>query len=221
MIFRGFSVLYVKGVNFNQTKPIMKKVILVICVAVLGVVLPSCSRTAIPESPIRKLDASMLLINLDDAGFALSVLPDCHSVSLKDINQYARQFSCNTKSGDVDYAIEPVVDGDNDTLMYVVKYTKGWEMVSADRRVQPILAMDYESNYQDIIKEDGISLWLSMMAMDMKAVIHASDDELTIPKEEQERNKRFWESFCNINDFVKANIAKTKSGGDPSHPPIP
>ena len=49
VIFRGFSVLYVKGVNFNQTKPIMKKVILVICVAVLGVVLPSCRKEYVNE----------------------------------------------------------------------------------------------------------------------------------------------------------------------------
>ena len=130
VIFRGFSVLYVKGVSFNQTKPIMKKVILVICVAVLGVVLPSCSRTADIDKRVDDATMRTLTINLDEIDLSSQLSAMRNSVSFEDVQKYVSRTSPQTKDGEKDYEIIPQVDEENDTIFYLVQYEKGWKLIA-------------------------------------------------------------------------------------------
>ena len=196
MIFRGFSVLYVKGVNLNQTKPIMKKVILVICVAVLGVVLPSCSRTADMDKRVDEATMRTLTINLNEIDLSSQLNAMRNSVSFEDVQKYVSLTSPQTKGGEKDYEIIPQVDEENDTIFYLVQYEKGWKLIASDRRVQPILAENDNSSFNQSFVSDASKEWLGILATDMKIAKHLADEDLGLSPEEVDLNKKYWASFC-------------------------
>ena len=62
------------------------------------------------------------------------------------------------------------MDEENDTLFYLVNYEKGWKLIAADRRVQPIVAESSESSFDGDIHTPGMGLWLNIAATDMKDI---------------------------------------------------
>ena len=88
------------------------------------------------------------------------------------------------------FDILPIISEGKDTVMYIINYPKGWEIISADKRVPAIIASSEEGN---ITKDNANQwAWISMMASDMLSIIRSSDDELLFSKEDIESNIRAW-----------------------------
>jgi len=141
------------------------------------------------------------------------------SVSIEDIELYANQNLKNfssTKSEKSEFVIQPLSDKDNDTLLYVIKYHKGWDVIASDKRVQPLLASDSESDFDEVMKTEGPGKWLEIIASEMKIVKHLPDEDLKLPKEEQEYNIMFWQSISNIDEFIAQIHPQTKAIIPPS-----
>ena len=130
------------------------------------------------------------------------------SVSLQNMETLVNAFSQKGKTRatktDVSYKIQPYVDSENDTLMYVVQCdTGGWTVYAADKRVPAILAQSENGDYSQFMEIEAIKKWTDDMAAEMKIIKHCSDEELNIPILEQKTNIDFWNSFCNPTLFVK------------------
>ena len=130
------------------------------------------------------------------------------SVSLQNMETLVNAFSQKGKTRatktDVSYKIQPYVDSENDTLMYVVQCdTGGWTVYAADKRVPAILAQSENGDYSQFMEIEAIKKWTDDMAAEMKIIKHCSDEELNIPILEQKTNVDFWNSFCNPTLFVK------------------
>ncbi len=65
-----------------------------------------------------------------------------HSVTFSSVDNYARNRSSFATKSDLSYDIEitPILFQGRDTVMYVVNYFDGWEIVSGDTRTPAILA---------------------------------------------------------------------------------
>lgn len=68
-----------------------------------------------------------------------------NKVTIEDIDHYLSSFKGlkDTKSGSL--SVEPILF-DNDTVMYLVNYADGWEVLSADRRVSKVLIYSNSGN---------------------------------------------------------------------------
>ncbi len=68
-----------------------------------------------------------------------------YNVSLKDIETYLENYKGlpPTKSGDV--SISPILSS-VDTVLYLINYNKGWEILSADRRAPRVFAMSSDGH---------------------------------------------------------------------------
>ena len=202
----------------------MKKCFLFICVAVLGVVLPSCSRMADIDKRVDDATMRTLTINLDEIDLSSQLSAMRNSVSFEDVQKYVSLTSPQTKGGEKDYEIIPQVDEENDTIFYLVKYEKGWKLIASDRRVQPILAENDNSSFNQSFVSDASKEWLGILATDMKIAKHLADEDLGLSPEEVDLNKKYWASFCETNSIVKSILPSTKGlifpGGDGQFVPV-
>lgn len=116
------------------------------------------------------------------------------NVSLTDIDKYISKIhGPKTKAYKDVTDIIPYVDKDNDTLMYIVQYTEGWDILSADKRTPAILASSddgvcniFDSNLPEYS-------WMVSTADDIKAIKKASDNELNFSQSEIQFNISVWE----------------------------
>lgn len=77
-----------------------------------------------------------------------------YSISLDDIETYLSGYKNikNTKGEEI--KIEPILEG-SDTVLYLINYADGWEVLSADKRAPRVFAMSKEGN---ISPEELISI---------------------------------------------------------------
>ena len=72
-----------------------------------------------------------------------------NQVSLVDINNYiTASKGITTKGAESDIEVLPILSG-NDTVMYIVNYHEGWELLSGDRRISKVLAMCESGNLHE------------------------------------------------------------------------
>nr|WP_321487295.1 C10 family peptidase [uncultured Draconibacterium sp.] len=83
-----------------------------------------------------------------------------YDVSLKSAKYFMKSTEGNNKIA----SIEPfVVDGD--TLMFIFNFNEGWQVVSGDKRTEPILASDTIGQLSiSNLDNPGVATWLSDMA---------------------------------------------------------
>lgn len=80
-----------------------------------------------------------------------------YSVSLKS----AKFLIKSTEQNNEIRSIEPLV-WDGDTLMYIFNFEEGWQVVSGDKRTEPILASDETGSLSiDGLDNPGVATWLS------------------------------------------------------------
>lgn len=111
---------------------------------------------------------------------------DTYSVTQGDLLSYLREYKglgVDTKSvSDMD--IKPVMQG-NDTVMYIVNYEDGWEVLSADRRA-PVVLMTCDSGHLDeseLYMNETQSEYVNIM----KTAIHnleQTDENVVISEED-------------------------------------
>ncbi len=83
-----------------------------------------------------------------------------NSVSVTDVQEYAQIRASETKVNDV-FSIEPIMNG-QDTVLYLVNYSDGWELLSGDRRLERVLAFCDEGHLSegDMYLNPVLSDWL-------------------------------------------------------------
>lgn len=77
------------------------------------------------------------------------------------------------------------------TLMYVVNYDKGWEILSADKRAQPVLAFSDGGEFSFETANPGERVWLEGLACDVLN-LRTADKALQSRAAENNPNVGFW-----------------------------
>ena len=77
------------------------------------------------------------------------------------------------------------------TLMYVVNYDKGWEILSADKRAQPVLAFSDGGEFSFETANPGEKVWLEGLACDVLN-LRTADKALQSRAAENNPNVGFW-----------------------------
>ena len=77
------------------------------------------------------------------------------------------------------------------TLMYVVNYDKGWEILSADKRAQPVLAFSEGGEFSFETANPGEKVWLEGLACDVLN-LRTADKALQSRAAENNPNVGFW-----------------------------
>lgn len=77
------------------------------------------------------------------------------------------------------------------TLMYVVNYDKGWEILSADKRAQPVLAFSEGGEFSFETANPGEKVWLEGLACDVLN-LRTADKALQSRVAENNPNVGFW-----------------------------
>jgi len=83
-------------------------------------------------------------------------------VTIDDINDYVYFVSLQDESAGTKKEIVSInpVTFDRDTAYYVLQYSEGWEVVSADKRGPIILAFSDTGDYDSIISHESVDLWM-------------------------------------------------------------
>lgn len=135
------------------------------------------------------------------------------AVSIADIHKLISLPSSETRATTIaESDLEFYIDSQNDTLFYIVDHAEGgWTMYASDKRVPAIVAHSDSGTYAQAITNEGLHEWICSMAADMKTVKATESSKLNIPLEEQESNKEYWDSFCDIDKYLSAKAAETRS----------
>ena len=125
-----------------------------------------------------------------------SVLMDTHKINvLTDkvcLEEAYEMASLQTKGISSNIIVEPVIDAAGDTLMYLVNYSEGWKILSADKRTPAVIAQG-ESGYISFSTENcGLLSWLWIMAADMKHIIHCDDSNLNFTEDQIKSHRHQW-----------------------------
>ena len=114
-------------------------------------------------------------------------------VSIKDVRSYIENRQTLKTKGREALSIIPIVDKMQDTLLYVVNYTDGWDIFSSDRRTPAEIA----SSSSGTIRLDDCNYaflsWLNSTAIDIKRVKESNDEELNFSEAEIRAHKSVWE----------------------------
>ncbi|MBR6457503.1 MAG: C10 family peptidase [Bacteroidales bacterium] len=95
--------------------------------------------------------------------------------------------------GNVDnITIEPFIDDEGDTLMYIVNFENGWKILSADKRTPAVIAEGDFGSISLSTDNDNWLGWLKMAATDMKHVIHSDDSNLNFTELEIASHRQQW-----------------------------
>ena len=89
-------------------------------------------------------------------------------VSEEDINAYIKFKALSEKQDPMVDNIEPfTIDGD--TVFYVVNYSKGWEIISADKRTPYLLGRGLEGSFSmDKFQDTPWATWMATIGEDVK-----------------------------------------------------
>ena len=103
-----------------------------------------------------------------------------YSVRISDINDYLYNVKCIPSTKSQTISIQPVLNG-SDTVMFLVNYEKGWELLSADRRAPRVLIKSDDgnttvSNLKNNAKSDELFNKLSDGLLNLK-----NDSRITPP----------------------------------------
>ncbi len=121
--------------------------------------------------------------------------PESNNSGTKDINFHVTETDVlnyiyrNTASPTI-LSLDPV-KRDNDTLMYVVNYSNGWSLFSADKHLEPVVAENKSGSFcLQTLNNPGVLLWMNSM-MDLTSRLRQVS--------EQESANEFtdiWEGRC-------------------------
>ncbi len=139
-----------------------------------------------------------------------------NNVTMKDINAYLhfKTLAYDKKA----VSVEPLADGE-DTLLYVINYEDGWEMVAGDKRAPVHLAYGESGSFSSETENVEMLAWIESLAADVQALKHLED--FSSCSEEQlfnmQKTKSFW---ALISGDLEDLIPKTRAHDDtlPTYP---
>ncbi|NOU60934.1 C10 family peptidase [Marinifilum caeruleilacunae] len=96
--------------------------------------------------------------------------------------------------------VDPIVYA-GDTLLYIVNFNKGWQVISGDKRTEAILASDSEGSLNaDHLDHPGVTTWLGDLADRIYALKQANPE---VPYDE---NIKRWILIDKAAHFTKENL---------------
>lgn len=99
------------------------------------------------------------------------------------------------------------------TLMYVVNYDKGWEIISADKRAQPVLAFSEGGEFSFETANPGEKIWLECLACDVLN-LRTADKALQTRAAENNPNVGFWRGLELKKEIMDGEVVETRAFGD-------
>ena len=137
-----------------------------------------------------------------------------YRVSEKDIDSYIRYKELSL---DKNIIVQSIVPLDN-SAAFVINYDTGWEIISGDKRVPPVLAESSEGFFDYDQCPEPIKEWLSpsLSQISLLQSLPDSYDEGQINYENITKNVDFWRAISADNAFVQEKYLETltKSGDD-------
>ena len=108
-------------------------------------------------------------------------------------NYAAAKSGLQTKGGDLaSFRIDPVVDEERDTLLYIVNYPTGWQILSGDKRTPAVVAYGDSGSFSLKDANPALRAWIDCTAKDIKAVKRSSDSDLTFSADEIRHHINAW-----------------------------
>lgn len=121
-----------------------------------------------------------------------------YSVSEEDAKKYI-SIICPDK----EYSIEPYIL-DNDTLLYLFNFDKGWIIVAGDKRINPTVAESEDGQMSLKSHNENLSAWIDCYA----------DEISVIKKNDKEINNEYTKFWANISYISSKDRSKTRSEGN-------
>lgn len=139
-----------------------------------------------------------------------------NDVSMKDIEAYLhfKTLAYDKKA----VSVEPLADGE-DTLLYVINYEDGWEMVAGDKRAPVHLAYGESGSFSSETENVEMLAWIESLAADVQALKHLED--FSSCTEEQISNMQSARTFwAMISGEIEDLIPQVRSHDDtlPEYP---
>lgn len=129
----------------------------------------------------------------------LQLQQDSHfKITNNKVLKYVHAKFGNTKGNTID--IKPICKN-SDTLVYVVNYGTGWELLSGDERYTPILAMG-EGVYNFEKLNPGQKIWLES---EMEVIQAIKNNNIAVTEESSQKNREFWTRLQGPIDGTKAD----------------
>lgn len=180
--------------KYNSMKKIISIVIVLECVLSFFC---SCNETVVPEG---------LPISLDSLLFYDSLARHRYDVSDQDVHEFLEHRYC-TKS-DAQVKVEAIVK-DNSTLAYLITYDKGWELLSADKRMVPVIAFSQNGSFP--IDNKDI---LQFFSADLEIIDLLKTGKLAIPANDSIAIQNYTK-WARITQDATDRLPQTKMEGDP------
>lgn len=131
----------------------MKKLVTIICA---GMTMFSCSN-------------EIELMNNETKAFDTKNLEVSNNVTLNDIQTYMEKGSAIASRNGGNGEIE-VITYQNDTVMYLLKYGNGWEMMPGDKRFPLRVAYNDEGTLEYENMHDGQRAWFENLAKEIHTI---------------------------------------------------
>lgn len=98
-----------------------------------------------------------------------------YSITVADVNNYIKgKMGGETKSAS--FSIEPVINK-RDTIMFLVNYADGWELLSADSRISRVIAKCDKGNVslEDLLQNETFSSYFESLSDGIYNIRHLDD----------------------------------------------
>lgn len=136
--------------------------------ALMGLI-TACSYNELPEEfvPQTIYEEDGLVLNVETRAETYNgqVLDQEHFVTAEDLANFVKYRRSASKRSDL--AVKEVKSygfDSSQTLFYILNYDQGWEVVSADKRIQPTLAHGDSGEFTMECDNESMKFWMNMLA---------------------------------------------------------
>lgn len=136
--------------------------------ALMGLI-TACSYNELPEDLIPQTiyEEDGLVLNVETRAetYKGQSLDQEYFVTAEDLENFVKYRRSATKRSD--FAVKEVKSygfDSSQTLFYILNYDQGWEVVAADKRVQPTLAHGDSGEFTMECDNEAMKLWMNMLA---------------------------------------------------------
>jgi len=125
------------------------------------------------------------------------------NVTELDINAYIhfKYLASNVKA----YSVTPYTDG-VDTLLYIINYADGWELVSGDKRTPVLLGHSSEGKFSLNSENEEMLCWVDCLASDVK-MLKLKEDFSSYTEDDlanMNASRLFWSLVCCEGDVINS-----------------
>ena len=212
---------------FNLLKcSLMNRFYRLLLLALFGLI-TACSYNELPENltplPINK-DGLVLNVETRAETYDGKALDEEYFVTAQDLANFVKYRRSASKRSDL--AVKEVKSygfDSSQTLFYILNYDKGWEVVAADKRIQPTLAHGDDGAFTMDCDNEPMKFWMNMLAdgvLQMRLGNIAEDrnaDATEKSADEKDSTSQDNVAFWNA---ISPSVSATKVGLTPTPGPL-